>query len=187
MEGICNTIRSILGRVSATMEDQTLQDLSLKVGTALGQQELMLASAESCTGGWLGQSITSVAGSSAWYERGFITYSNIAKQEMLGVNVKTLERYGAVSEETAYEMAEGALVRSHAQVVVSVTGIAGPDGATEEKRVGTVCFAWIMKDGLARTETRLFSGNREMVRNQAVAGALQGVLDLLHGIPPAVA
>lgn len=169
------------------MEDQTLQDLSLKVGAALGQQELMLASAESCTGGWLGQAITSVAGSSAWYERGFITYSNAAKQEMLGVNARTLERYGAVSEETAYEMAEGALVRSHAQVVVSITGIAGPDGATEEKRVGTICFAWIMKDGLARTETRLFGGNREMVRGQAVAGALQGILDLLHGIPPAVA
>ena len=173
--------------VAGAMEDQTLQDLSLKVGAALSQQELLLASAESCTGGWIGQAITSVAGSSAWYERGFITYSNIAKQEMLGVSVKTLEQYGAVSEETAYEMAEGALVRSHAQVVVSITGIAGPDGATAEKRVGTICFAWIMKDGLARTETHLFSGSREMVRGQAVVRGLQGVLDLLHGIPPPVA
>jgi nicotinamide-nucleotide amidase len=94
MESICITIGGILKRRQGgihVMEDQTLQDLSLKVGTALGQQELVLASAESCTGGWLGQSITSVAGSSAWYERGFITYSNIAKQEMLGVNAKTLE------------------------------------------------------------------------------------------------
>ena len=169
------------------MDDLTLQDLAIKVGSALSQQGLMLASAESCTGGWLGQTITSIAGSSAWYERGFITYTDISKREMLGVSSTTLEQYGAVSEETAYEMAEGAIARSHAQVVVSVTGIAGPGGGTAKKPVGTICFAWIMKDGLARTETRYFSGSREEIRQQAVAEALQGVIDLLHGIPPMVA
>jgi nicotinamide-nucleotide amidase len=169
------------------MDDLTLQDLAIKVGSALTQQGLMLASAESCTGGWLGQTITSIAGSSAWYERGFITYTDISKREMLGVNSTTLEQYGAVSEEIAYEMAEGAIARSHVQVVVSVTGIAGPGGGTAKKPVGMICFAWIMKDGLARTETRYFGGSREEIRQQAVAEALQGVIDLLHGIPPMVA
>lgn len=169
------------------MDDLTLQDLAGKVGSALAQQGLMLASAESCTGGWLGQTITSIAGSSVWYERGFITYAVISKREMLGVSGATLEQYGAVSEEIAYEMAEGAIARSHAQVAVSVTGIAGPDGGSAEKPVGMTCFAWIIKDGLARTEIRYFSGSREAIRRQAVAGALQGVIDLLRGIPPVVA
>lgn len=169
------------------MDDMTLEDLARDVGSALAQQGLMLASAESCTGGWLGQTITSIAGSSVWYERGFITYAVISKREMLGVSSTTLEQYGAVSEETAYEMAEGAIARSHAQVAVAVTGIAGPDGGTAEKPVGMVCFAWLVKDGLARTETRYFSGNREAIRRQSVAGALQGVIDLLQGIPPMVA
>jgi len=169
------------------MDDLTLQDLARKVGAELAQQGLMLASAESCTGGWVGQTITSIAGSSAWYERGFITYTDISKREMLGVSSTTLDQYGAVSEETAYEMAECAIARSHAQVVVSVTGIAGPDGGTAKKPVGTVCFAWLMKDGLARSETHHFSGSREEIRRQAVMGALQGVLDLLQGIPPMVA
>jgi nicotinamide-nucleotide amidase len=169
------------------MDDLTLQDLARKVGLALAQQGLMLASAESCTGGGLGQAITSIAGSSSWYERGFITYTDISKCEMLGVSSDTLEKHGAVSEETAYEMAEGAIVRSHAQVVASVTGIAGPDGGTAEKPVGMICFAWIMKDGLAHTETHHFSGSREKIRQQSVAGALQGIIDLLHGIPPSVA
>ena len=148
----------------------------------------MLASAESCTGGWLGQTITSIAGSSAWYERGFITYTDISKQRNAGREAApTLEQYGAVSEEIAYEMAEGAIARSHAQVAVSVTGIAGPDGGTAEKPVGMVCFAWIMKEGMALTETRYFSGSREEIRRQSVAGALQGIIDLLHSIPPKVA
>ena len=169
------------------MDDSTLQDLAIKIGSALARQGLMLASAESCTGGWLGQTITSIAGSSAWYERGFITYTDISKREMLGVSSTTLEQYGAVSEEIAYEMAEGAIARSHAQVSVAVTGIAGPGGGTAKKPVGMICFAWIIKDGLARTETRYFSGSREEIRQQAVAGALQGVIDLLHGIPSMVA
>lgn len=169
------------------MDNLILEDLAREVGSALAQQGLMLVSAESCTGGWLGQAITSTAGSSAWYERGFITYADISKHEMLGVSSKTLEQYGAVSEETAYEMAEGAITRSHAQVAVAVTGIAGPDGGTADKPVGMVCFSWIIKEGLARAETRYLSGNREAIRQQAVAEALQGVLDLLQGIPPMVA
>ena len=169
------------------MDDPTLEDLARQVGLALAGQGLMLASAESCTGGWLGQTITSIAGSSAWYERGFITYADISKREMLGVRSKTLEQNGAVSREVAYEMAEGAITRSHSQVAVSITGIAGPDGGTAEKPVGMVCFAWLMKDGLALTETRYFSGSREAIRRQAVAGALQGVIDLLQGIPPVTA
>ncbi|SFO27856.1 CinA family protein [Nitrosospira briensis] len=169
------------------MDDMVLQDLARQAGTALSQQELMLATAESCTGGWLGQTITSIAGSSAWYERGFITYAAISKHEMLGVSNATLEQYGAVSEQTASEMSAGAIARSHAQVAVSITGIAGPDGATPEKPVGMVCFAWIMKEGMALAETRYFSGSREEIRRQSVAGALQGVIDLLYSIPPKVA
>ncbi|HJT50332.1 MAG TPA: nicotinamide-nucleotide amidohydrolase family protein [Nitrosospira sp.] len=169
------------------MDDMMLQDLARHAGNALSQQELMLVTAESCTGGWLGQAITAVAGSSAWFERGFITYAALSKHEMLGVSNATLEQYGAVSEQTASEMAAGAIARSHAQVAVSVTGIAGPDGGTTEKPVGMVCFAWIMKDGMALTETRYFSGSREEIRRQSVAGALQGLIDLLHSIPPTVA
>jgi nicotinamide-nucleotide amidase len=169
------------------MDDLTLQDLAITVGSSLAQRGLMLASAESCTGGWVGQAITSIAGSSAWYERGFITYTDISKREMLGVSGVTLEQYGAVSEETAYQMAEGALARSHAQVSVAITGIAGPGGGTAEKPVGMICMAWIIKEGLARTETYYFSGNREETRRQSVAAALQGAIDLLHGMPPMIA
>ena len=162
------------------MNDQMLQRLAKQVGIELTQQGLMLASAESCTGGWLGQTITSVAGSSAWYERGFITYAAISKHEMLGVSAATLEQHGAVSEQTVREMAEGAIVRSHAQVAVAITGIAGPDGGTAEKPVGMVCFAWVLKDGLARRQTRHFSGDREAVRRQSVAVALQGVIECIN-------
>ncbi len=169
-----------LGGIINTMNDQTLRHLARQVGSALAQQGLMLVSAESCTGGWLGHMVTSIAGSSAWYERGFITYSAISKQEMLGVSSKTLEQYGAVSEQTAREMAHGAVARSRAQVAVSVTGIAGPGGGTVEKPVGMVCFAWVMKDNHVRSETRHFTGEREAVRQQSVAVALQGIKALLH-------
>ncbi len=162
------------------MNDQMLQHLARQVGIALTRHGLMLVSAESCTGGWLGQTITSVAGSSAWYERGFITYATISKHEMLGVSAVTLQQHGAVSEQTAREMAEGSIARSHAQVAIAITGIAGPEGGTVEKPVGMVCFAWALKDGLARNETQHFSGDREAVRRQSVAVALQGVIDLLH-------
>lgn len=161
--------------------------LAKQTGILLSQHGLMLVSAESCTGGWLGQVVTTVAGSSTWYERGFITYSNISKQEMLGVRYSTLEQFGAVSAQTAYEMAMGAVTNSHAQVGVSITGIAGPDGGTETKPVGTVCFAWVMKEGLARSETQFLKGDRETIRHQSVSIALQGVINLLHEIPPALA
>ena len=115
------------------MDDLMLQDLAIKASVALAQQGLLLATAESCTGGWLGQTITSIAGSSSWYDRGFITYATASKHEMLGVSTSTLEQYGAVSEQTASEMAAGVITHSHAQVAVSITGIAGPDGGTAGK------------------------------------------------------
>lgn len=139
----------------------------------------MLVTAESCTGGWAGQAVTAVAGSSAWYERGFITYSNTAKCEMLGVQQSTLDQYGAVSAQTAREMAAGALNRSHAHISVSITGIAGPDGGTATKPVGMVCFAWAAEDGRVQHETHYFKGDRAAIRRQAVATALQGILNLL--------
>ena len=139
----------------------------------------MLVTAESCTGGWVGQAVTAVPGSSAWYERGYITYSNTAKREMLGVQQATLDQYGAVSSQTAQEMAIGALNRSHAQISVSITGIAGPDGGTAEKPVGMVCFAWAAQDGLVQQEIRCFTGDREAIRRQAVTTALQGILRIL--------
>jgi nicotinamide-nucleotide amidase len=142
--------------------------------------------AESCTGGWLGQAVTTVAGSSAWYERGFITYSNRSKCEMLGVSQTTLEKYGAVSEQTAQEMAFGALKMSHAQVSVSITGIAGPSGGSETKPVGTICFAWALKEGLAKCEIHHFNGDRDTIRRQSVMTALQGILNLLDELPPSV-
>lgn len=140
----------------------------------------MLATAESCTGGWAAEVTTSVAGSSEWFDRGFVTYSNEAKQEMLGVKAETLSRHGAVSEETAREMAKGALARSRATVAVAITGVAGPGGGSDEKPVGTVCLAWASGSGVG-SETKRFSGDRESVRRQSVERALQGVLENLGG------
>lgn len=155
-------------------------NLAMTVGKRLAERGWMLVTAESCTGGWAGQAVTAVSGSSGWYERGYITYSNTAKCEMLGVQQTTLDRYGAVSPQTAQEMAIGALNRSHAQIGVSITGIAGPDGGTAAKPVGLVCFAWAAQDGLVRQETHYFTGDRETVRRQAVATALQGILRILE-------
>ena len=122
--------------------------------------------------------VTATAGSSAWFDRGLITYSNEAKQELLGVSANILARHGAVSEETAREMALGALARSKCSVALSVTGVAGPGGGSKEKPVGTVCFAWAKADS-ARTETRHFAGDRESVRKQSVIRALEGLLEFL--------
>ncbi|MBE0612604.1 MAG: nicotinamide-nucleotide amidase [Burkholderiales bacterium] len=154
--------------------------LATLVGTQLKARAAMLASAESCTGGWVAQAATAVAGSSDWFERGFVTYSNAAKIEMLGVNAGTLATHGAVSEQTAREMAEGALRHSHAQVAVAITGIAGPSGGSPEKPVGTVCFAWSRAKGGTVAQTRQFKGDRESVRHQSVVVALQGVLEMLE-------
>jgi len=153
--------------------------LAERIAAALLKKRAMLATAESCTGGWAAQALTAIAGSSRWFERGFVTYSNAAKEEMLGVRPQTLARHGAVSEETAREMALGALAHSRADVALAITGVAGPSGGSAEKPVGTVCFAWAAKGALARSETRRFAGDREAVRRQSVERALHGVLELL--------
>ena len=157
-----------------------MDELAKKLGARLKRGNEMLATAESCTGGWAAQVVTSVAGSSAWFERGFVTYSNAAKQELLGVRQETLRAHGAVSEETAREMARGALERSRASVAVSITGVAGPAGGTPEKPVGTVCFAWA-RGGEVRSETRQLAGDRESIRRQSVIVALEGVMHALDG------
>ena len=154
----------------ATQQAEQLAELLLKSSTKL-------VTAESCTGGGLAEILTRIPGSSAWFERGFVTYSNDAKMELLNVNRKTLELYGAVSEETAKEMVVGAVNNSHAQIGVSITGIAGPDGGTEEKPVGTVCFAWYLTEKNIRTTRIIFEGDRQSVREQSCLLALQGLLD----------
>jgi len=154
-----------------------LTTLAARVGARLKDRGVKLAAAESCTGGWVAQTVTSVSGSSDWFERGFVTYSNDAKREMLGVRAETLDRFGAVSEETAREMALGALAASRAQVAVAITGVAGPTGGTPAKPVGMVCLAWASKESGVDTVTKHFRGDREAVRRQSVVCALEGVLE----------
>lgn len=166
-------------------------ELSVRLGAALKARGYQLALAESCTGGMVAQAVTSVAGSSSWFDCGFVTYSNQAKIEMLGVRSQTLETYGAVSEKTAAEMALGALKNSQAQITGSITGIAGPDGGTADKPVGTVCFAWAICKSARKsnhetehepsltTATRQFSGNREEIRQQATATMIAGLIEQL--------
>lgn len=160
------------------MADDALLKLAAQLGAALKKTGRKLALAESCTGGMAAQMVTAIPGSSAWFERGFVTYSNEAKIELLGVNPQTLEKHGAVSEETAREMACGALRNSHAQIAVAITGIAGPDGGSPSKPVGTVCFGWAVASGLLVSERQQFSGTRESIRQQAVEAALAGVIRL---------
>ncbi len=160
------------------MVNDELLKLSMELGAALKSRGWMLALAESCTAGWVAECVTAVAGSSAWFDRGFIAYSNAAKQEMLGVNALTLKTHGAVSEHTALEMALGALKHSHANIAVAVTGIAGPDGGTPEKPVGTVCFAWATAGGLSEDATLHFAGDRQQVRLESVKTAIDGLLQL---------
>ena len=162
------------------MAREPLLPLARRLGARLKRRGLKLATAESCTGGWIAQAVTAVAGSSEWFERGFVTYSNAAKKEMLGVRGATLARHGAVSEATAREMASGALARSQAQVSVAVTGIAGPGGGTRKKPVGLVCFAWAGKRGAAESVAMRFRGGREGIRARSVAFALRGLLDRLE-------
>jgi nicotinamide-nucleotide amidase len=157
-----------------------MEVLAAQVGALLKSHGLMLATAESCTGGGVAQAITGVAGSSAWFERGFITYSNLSKQQMLGVREETLMQYGAVSEMAVREMVAGALANSAAQVALAVSGIAGPDGGTAEKPVGTVWFAWGSKQGEMYAQLLQIDGYRAEVRAQAVHIALQGVVNLLN-------
>ncbi|NNG12165.1 MAG: CinA family protein [Halobacteria archaeon] len=159
------------------MTDMT--GLAYQVGEALLKQGRMLAVAESCTGGWVAKCLTDIAGSSQWFECGFVTYSNHSKQEMLGVPAATLEADGAVSEACVREMATGALQHSPADLALAISGIAGPGGDVPGKPVGTVCFAWATRGGAPRVETRHFSGDREAVRRQSVAHALEGLLNVL--------
>ena len=156
-----------------------LTELSQQLAKLLLQQQKRLVVAESCTGGWLAKTVTDLAGSSQWFERGFVTYSNAAKQEMLGVRPKTLLRDGAVSEAVVQEMALGALLHSQADISVAISGIAGPDGAVPGKPVGTVCFSWALKDHSHHQHTIHFEGDREAVRLQSVVCALEGLLDVL--------
>jgi nicotinamide-nucleotide amidase len=158
-----------------------LDDLAARIGAALKAHAAKLVTAESCTGGWVAQCVTSVSGSSDWFDRGYVTYSNASKEELLGVRRDTLAVRGAVSEETAREMAAGALARSGAQFAVAVTGIAGPAGGTPDKPVGTVCFAWAARGRAPRSATRAFAGDRESVRRQSVVAAIEGVLEELEG------
>lgn len=162
-------------------DDLKAQRLAEQLGQALNTAGKVLATAESCTGGWIAEVITSVPGSSVWFDRGFVTYSNLAKREMLGVEAATLSRFGAVSEETARAMAEGALKHSHADLVVAVTGIAGPGGGTPAKPVGMVCFAWAGRGAETESGTHHFSGDRRAVRSAAVVVALEGLLARVHG------
>jgi nicotinamide-nucleotide amidase len=158
---------------------ESLQKLSEAVVRDLAQAGKAVATAESCTGGWIAKSITDVAGSSAVFGYGVVSYSNGAKESMLGVRNKTLEEHGAVSEAVVNEMADGVLHLSGADIAVAVSGIAGPDGGTDDKPVGTVWFAWAVRDGanaLIDASCEHFSGDRELVRELTVAHALQGVL-----------
>ncbi len=153
-----------------------IDTLAHEVGDALRRRGWLAATAESCTGGLVAGAITGIAGSSAWFERGFVTYSNEAKQEALGVPAAVLAAHGAVSEPTARAMAEGALAHSRADVAVAITGIAGPGGATPGKPVGTVCFAWAARGVATRVATFHFAGDRAAVREGAVEAALRGLL-----------
>ena len=162
---------------------QSLEELSTVLGEALQARGWQLALAESCTGGMVAQAITAIAGSSAWFDRGFVTYSNAAKTDMLDVPDSLIEAHGAVSEPVAQAMASGALERSVASISGAVTGIAGPGGGSAQKPVGTVCFGWAVNSnsaGASRsiTETRYFEGNRAAVRQQAASHLLAGLLKL---------
>lgn len=158
----------------------SIYDAAAQLGQSLKTSGFMLVMAESCTGGMVAEAITSVAGSSAWFDRGFVSYSNAAKIDMLDVSSKTLEKFGAVSEQTAAEMAIGALINSEAQIAGSITGIAGPDGGSPEKPVGTVCFAWTGKNLPVTTCTHWFEGNRESVRKQATIFMMVGLIERLN-------
>lgn len=163
-----------------TPTDESLHALAQTLAEALTQRREMLVSAESCTGGWIAKVLTDLPGSSAWFECGVVAYSYEAKEALLGVNPHTLEQHGAVSEETAVEMVSGALARSGATIAVAVTGIAGPSGGTPEKPVGMVWIAWKRRGGYAHAEVFRFDGDREAVRRQTVARALEGVQRILR-------
>lgn len=158
---------------------ERLDVLARRLGELLAARGWRLATAESCTGGWIAKVVTDIPGSSAWFDRGFVTYSDAAKVDMLGVRQETLDDLGAVSEGTVLEMAAGAIARSRAQVSVAVSGIAGPGGGSAEKPVGTVCFAWAIPGSQVQARRLQFAGNREEVRHQAVGISLELLLEHL--------
>lgn len=164
------------------VDDVLLERLAGEAGQALAASGLQLALAESCTGGWIAKAITDVAGSSAWFGYGVVSYSNQAKINLLDVPSALLDEVGAVSEPVVQAMAEGVRSRSGADVAIAVSGIAGPGGGSVQKPVGTVCFAWSREGSACLVETQLFAGNRETIRRQTVAHALQRLLDLLVGL-----
>jgi nicotinamide-nucleotide amidase len=158
------------------MTDAQIAALATELGARLSACSALCATAESCTGGLVAAAITDIAGSSGWFDRGFVTYSNEAKQELLGVPAASLARHGAVSEATARAMAEGALASSRARIAVAVTGVAGPGGGSADKPVGTVCFAWAVRGAPVEAVTHRFGGDRRAVRRAAVVEALNGLL-----------
>ncbi|MBC3886558.1 CinA family protein [Undibacterium griseum] len=157
----------------------TTPELAAQVGAELKDKKLLLSVAESCTGGGVSQAITEIAGSSEWFDCGFVTYSNSSKTELLDISAALIARHGAVSEEIAAAMAEGAIAHSEANVSLSTTGIAGPTGAVPGKPVGTVCFGWTV-GGVTHTERLVFSGDRHAVREQTVRHALAKLLRYLQ-------
>ncbi|MGA3158411.1 MAG: nicotinamide-nucleotide amidohydrolase family protein [Steroidobacteraceae bacterium] len=158
-------------------DDATLAELALGVGAALRHARWRLSLAESCTGGWVAKAVTDVAGSSAWFERGFVTYSNASKEQQLGVSPALLAAAGAVSTGVVEAMARGALQASPADVALAISGIAGPDGGTVDKPVGLVWFALALRGGETQTQSHVFEGNREAVRRAAVAQGLQMIVE----------
>lgn len=163
--------------------DSDLYNLAAAAGRILKASGRMLVTAESCTGGWVAEAVTMVPGSSEWFERGFVTYTDRAKQEMLGVQQATLAQHGAVSEATVLEMVAGALARSPGSAALAVSGVAGPSGGTHTKPVGMVCLAWGLRDARANAVTRHFTGDREAVRRQSVIVALDGLIKALEAHP----
>ena len=159
--------------------DSELYKLAVEAGRALKAKGWMLVTAESCTGGWVAEAVTMVPGSSEWFERGFITYTDLAKQQMLGVQTVTLHMHGAVSEPTVREMVAGALARSPGDVALAVSGVAGPSGGTPAKPVGMVCLGWGLRGREPICVTRHFPGDREAVRRLAVMAALEGLIEAL--------
>jgi len=157
-------------------------ELAADLGHLLQERGLKVTCAESCTGGGVARAITEIAGSSTWFEYGFVTYANEAKQQLLGVSPEALERWGAVSEAVVEQMAQGALQASDAHLAVAISGIAGPGGGTAEKPVGTVWFAWATHQGEVRTLCQCFGGDRGQVRATAVAQALEGLIDLAKNL-----
>lgn len=151
-------------------------DLVKQVADLLKKRHGRLVTAESCTGGLIASYLTELPGSSEWFERGFVTYSNLSKEEMLSVPKDLLFQYGAVSEEVAYHMALGALNHSQGSIALAVTGIAGPEGGSIEKPVGTVCFAWATSGGVPTTIRKQFQGTRQEIRIAAALEALRGLL-----------